>query len=192
MAVDISSYTSVQSNTFVRIDVPDYQVLRFSDYHISYDIGGETYDNLGNLVSISNTSSELRSSPEQVNISISGIPSNFISTILSSKLKNSDVQIYRALFDSTSGIILPITDNPTIKFRGVVSNFEIADDLDEGGEDGTIILGIECTSVVQILSNKIVGRRTNPIDQKTYFPNDLCFDRVPALAKSNFNFGAPE
>lgn len=192
MVVNISSYDSVQNNTFVRIDVPSYQVLRFSDYHIDYDIGGETYDNLGNLVSISSTSSELRAAPEQINISISGIPANFITDILANKLKNSDVQIYRALFNPTTGALLSITDNPTIKFRGVVSNFSIEDDLSQGSDSGTIVLGLECTSVVQILSNKIVGRRTNPIDQKTYFPSDVCFDRVPALAKSNFNFGAPE
>ena len=47
------------------------------------------------------------------------------------------------------------------------------------------------SSVVELLNNKVSGRQTNPRDQKLYYPTDLSMDRVPALAKSNFNFGAP-
>lgn len=192
MVVDLSSYDAVQNNTFVRIDVPDYQVLRFSDYHINYDIGGETYDNLGNLLSIGSTSSELRAAPEQVTIAISGIATPSVSTILGTKLKGSDVQIYRGLFNTSTGALLAGFSNPNIKFRGVVSNFSIEDELLEGAQEGTVQLVLECASVVELLTNKIVGRRTNPIDQKALFPGDTSFDRVPALAKSNFNFGAPQ
>ncbi len=192
MALNLSSYSAVQNNTFVRIDVPGYQVLRFSDYHKEYSINSESYDNLGNLLSITNTSSELRASPEQVTLAISGISTPSVSTILGTKLKGSDVQIYRALFDPTTGALLSVSSNPTIKFRGVVSNFSIEDELLEGAQEGTVQLVLECSSVVELLTNKVVGRRTNPIDQKALFPGDTSFDRVPALAKSNFNFGAPQ
>jgi len=40
------------------------------------------------------------------------------------------------------------------------------------------------------LSNKVSGRRTNPIDQKELYPTDPSMDRVVSLASSNFNFGA--
>jgi hypothetical protein len=192
MVVDLTSTKHVQNNTFVRIDIPDYQVLRFSDYHKSYDINSETYDNLGNLVSVSSSSTELRASPEQMQIAISGIPANFISDILAEKIKGSDVQIHRALFNPVTGALLSISDNPTIKFRGVVTNFEISNSLDEGALAGSIVLIIEISSIVDILQNKVTGRRTNPIDQKALYATDLCFDRVPSIAKSNFNFGAPE
>ena len=46
-------------------------------------------------------------------------------------------------------------------------------------------------SAINQLNNKVAGRRTNPIDQAEFYPGDQSFDRVPALAKSNFNFGAP-
>lgn len=192
MVVDLTSTKHIQNNTFVRIDVPNYAVLRFSDYHKDFDISGETYDNLGNLVSVSSTSTELRASPEQMNIGISGIPANFVSDILAEKVKGSDVQVYRALFNPITGAILSISDNPTIKFRGVVTNFEINNELAEGDLQGTITLVLECSSVVEILQNKIAGRRTNPIDQKDLYSTDVSFDRVPSIAKSNFNFGAPQ
>ena len=78
------------------------------------------------------------------------------------------------------------------KFQGVVSNFDITDDLDTGSDIGTITLTLSCTSVVELLNNKITGRRTNPTDQELYYPGDKSMDRVPSLAKSNFNFGAPK
>lgn len=192
MVVDLTSTKHVQNNTFVRINVPDYGVLRFSDYHIEYSINSESYQNLGLLVSVSSTSSELRASPDAVNIAISGIPANFISDILAEKIKGSDVQIYRALFDPITGNLLSLSSNPTIKFRGVISNFEINNSLSEGELLGSITLILECSSYIEILQNKVSGRRTNPIDQKEISSTDTSFDRVPSIAKSNFNFGAPQ
>jgi hypothetical protein len=63
--------------------------------------------------------------------------------------------------------------------------------LAEGGDTGTITIVLSATSVIELLNNKVTGRRTNPLDHKQFYPNDQSMDRVPALAKSNFNFGAP-
>ena len=94
--------------------------------------------------------------------------------------------IQRVFFNPTTGELLSISGNPAGKFQGVVSNFEISDDLDMGSDTGTITLTLNVTSVVEMLTNKVSGRRTAPAD----FPNGE-MNRVPALAKSNFNFGAP-
>jgi hypothetical protein len=59
-----------------------------------------------------------------------------------------------------------------------------------GSLTGTVSLTLTCTNVVELLNNKVAGRRTNPIDQKSFYPTDISFDRVFALANSNFNFGA--
>jgi hypothetical protein len=191
MAIDLSSYSSIQTNLFVRIDIPGYEVLRFSDYHKAFTISGESYSALGQLVAVTNTTSNLRATPEELSVSISGIPSANITAILTTKIKGSNIRVYRTFFDPVTGVALDIAGNPAGKFNGIVSNFEIADDLDIGGDTGTITLVLTCTSVVELLNNKVSGRRTNPIDQDQFYPNDKSFDRVPALAKSNFNFGAP-
>ena len=70
-----------------------------------------------------------------------------------------------------------------------MNNFNIADDL--AGSDGSVVITLTATSIIDQLNNKVSGRRTNPIDQAEFYPGDQSFDRVPALAKSNFNFGAP-
>lgn len=190
MALDLSSYTSIQTNLFVRLDIPGYSVLKFSDLHIPYTIDSESYTALGQLLSITDTTNELRASSQDISIGISGIPSANITDILNNKVKGSNIKIYRAFFDPTTGQILAITGNPAQKFQGVVSNFDISDDLESGDQTGTVTLTLTCTSVVDLLNNKVTGRRTNPIDQKQFYPTDVSMDHVLALANSNFNFGA--
>ena len=192
MSIDLSSYRSIQTNLFVRIDVPGYQVLTFSDYHKNYTISGTTYTGLGQLLAVTNTTNNLRAAPEEVSISISGIPSGNITAILDNKIKGSNVRIYRGFFNSTTGELLSVAGNPAGKFQGVVNNFDITDDLDMGSDTGTITLTLTVTSVVDLLNNKITGRRTNPTDQDLFYSGDKSMDRVPSLAKSNFNFGAPK
>lgn len=186
------NYRSIQTNLFIKIDIPGYQVLTFSDYHKAYTLNGQSYTGLGQLLAVSNSSSNLRASNQEMIMSISGIPSNNIPDILNHKIKGSKVSIYRAFFDPATGDFLNISGNPSGKFQGIINNYSIADDLEMGADTGTVTLTLTATSVVDMLNNKITGRRTNPTDEKVFFPNDLSMDRVPALIKSNFNFGAPQ
>lgn len=192
MSINLSSYDTIQTNLFVKLDIPGYQVLTFSDYHKSLIIADTNYIGLGNLLSVTQTVSNLRASPEDVSISISGIPSGSVAEILTHKIKGSKLKIFRGFFDTITGELLNINGNPAGKFQGIVSNFDITDDLEIGSDTGNVTITLTATSVVEMLNNKITGRRTNPIDQKIFYPNDRSMDRVPSLAKSNFNFGAPK
>lgn len=189
--IDLSQYKNLQTNLFVKVMTPFGDEF-FSDYHKPFTFNGDTYNGLGMLLNISSTEDNLRASPNKIEISISGIPENFIIDVLASKLKGSEIAVYRAFFDSVTGELLNILENPAGKFRGIINNFSIQDDLAMGDETGTISLILECTSYFELLENKIAGRRTNPIDQQLYAPGDLSMDRVPSLARSNFDFGAPK
>jgi hypothetical protein len=191
MALDLSAYKSIQTNLFVKLVIPGYDTLTFSDYHRTITLNSVSYSGLGQLLSVSDTNTSLRAAPQDLTIAISGIPSTNVSAILNNKLVGSDITVLRAIFDSTTGVLISaIAGNPVIKFVGIVNNFDITDDLDMGNSTGTITCTLTSTSVVEQLENKITGRRTNPIDQKALYATDQCFDRVPALAKSNYNFGA--
>jgi hypothetical protein len=192
MALDLSPYSAVQTNLFVRLDIPSYEVLKFSDLNYPYTINAESYNALGQLLDISDTTNELRASAQEISIGISGIPNANVVDIIdrSHPLKGSEIIIYRAFFDPTDGQLLSIVGNPAQKFQGVVSNFDISDDLDMGAQTGTVTLTIVCTSIVEVLNNKVTGRRTNPTDQKQFYPTDVSMDNVLALENSNFNFGA--
>lgn len=188
MALDLSTYAAIQTNLFVRLDIPDYAVLTFSDYHSDYTISGTNYTGLGQLLSITETTDNLRAAPQEVTVSIAGIPNTNVTDILNNRVKGSELKISRAFFNPTTAALISITGNPAQKFRGIVSNYDITDDLDIGGSTGTVSLTLAVTSVVEMLNNKVSGRRTNPID----FPSEDSMSRVAALAKSNFNFGAPQ
>lgn len=189
--INLSSYTSIQTNLFVKIAYPDATFDYFSDYHKPYTIGGETYDGIGQLLSVSPTEDNLRAAPGQIEVVVSGIPTSGIQAALNADLKGSEITIYRAFFDSETGELLPIAENPAGKFRGIINNFAIENNLIMGDDNATISLMLECSSWLELLQNKIAGRRTNPLDQKAYDPTDVSMDRVPSLARSNFDFGAP-
>lgn len=199
--IDLSNYPSVQSNLFVRIEVDEYrttpsgsftsQVLRFSDRIGSYTLNGETYVGTGNLMGITATSSEIRTSGGEITISLSGIPNSSIAEIINSKIKGSRVDIYRAIFDSTNGKLLSIAGNPLGRFKGYVTTFTLNEDFDNATRTSSNTIVLNCSSIIDVLQNKVAGRKTNPSSQKKFYSNDVSMDRVPNLENATFNFGAP-
>lgn len=202
MPINLSSYSAIETGLFVRIDVayykaspsatPTSEILRFSDYKTSVTINSETYLGLGGLVGISGTSSELRSSPGGLTITISGIPNTSIAEIVNSRLKGSPVEVWRVVFDPVTGTQLAISGNPAGRFFGIVSNYTLDEEYDIEGRTSSNTIAIECASTVEFLNNKVTGRKTNPKSMKKFYSSDLSMDRVPNLVGANFNFGAPQ
>lgn len=192
MTIDLSSYGAVETALFVKIVVPDYATLLFSDYSREITIGEDVYSGLGKLVAITDSQSEIRASGNQLTITMVGIQDVDIPGIINSKLKGSRVEIRRAFFDVNTGAVLDIPGNPAGRFFGLVNNYSLEEDFPMGADTTMNTIQIICTSSVEILNNKYSGRRTNPVDQKEFYPTDTSMDRVPALANSNFNFGAPK
>jgi len=198
---NLASYTAVQSNLFVRIQVDEYRttpggaftpvVLKFSDSLTTRTINEEEYLPLGSLMSVSSSSSELRVSGGNLNISISGVPDSSIAEIVNSKIKGCPVRIYRLFSNPTTGEVIDIEGNPSGRYRGFINNFSLTEELDNGTRTATNTITLVCASSVDVLQNKITGRKTNPSSQKKFFPNDLSMDRVPNLENATFNFGAP-
>ena len=198
MPIDLSSYGAVETALFVKIDVAEYRetanaspvatILTFSDSPYPITIDGQLYSPLGDLLQIGNSSSELRVSPGNMTVSISGIPNTSISAITNSQMKGSPIKIYRAFFDPVTKQILNISGNPMGRFQGVINNYDLQEDYSPAGATNSIVLS--CSSIIEIIGRKISGRRTNPLDQRQLYPSDPSMDRVPNLANSNFNFGA--
>lgn len=191
MTTLLAQYGSIETALFVKIVVPDYSTLLFSDYNRSVTINGDEYLGLGQMVAITDSQSELRASDNQLTITMVGIQNNDIPGIMDAKVKGSRVEVRRAFFDATTGNMLAISPNPTGRFFGIVNNYSLEEDFPIGGITTSNTLLFVCTSVVEIMNNKYSGRRTNPIDQKSLYPTDRSMDRVPNLANSNFNFGSP-
>jgi hypothetical protein len=205
MAVDLSTYKSILTNLFVRIHIPQYrttptgsytdQYLYLTDRRTTYTLNGYDYTGLGRLVDISGTNSELRSSTDTLTITISGIPNSSISEIVNSKLKGSQVIVWRVLFDATTGTALSGQydgdGNPPTRFRGFIDNYSLVEEWDSTARTSSNTIVITCASSIGVLENKISGRKTNPQSQKKFYPSDTCFDRVPTLKGATYDFGAP-
>ena len=198
MPIDLSSYGAVETALFVKMTCNYYratananatvQTFTFSQYSVPVTIAGNVYAPLGQLLGVTSTDSQLRASPQDLSITLSGIPNSSLAEIINSKIKGSSIQVWRAFFNATTKQLLPITGNPSGRFQGIVNNYSLQEDWSSDTTTNTILL--TCASTVDILNNKLSGRRTNPLDMKNLYPTDTSFDRVPNLANSNFNFGA--
>jgi hypothetical protein len=192
--VDLASYTSIYTALFVRMEIAGYATLRYSTHFANYTIRESdgvdyVYSNLGTLVGVSDNTFGIRTNPEEVTITISGIPLTNVSDVLGNNVKGSKVEIRRQFFRGNNYAVI---GSPLIKFKGVVNNYNIVEDFPTDGSGlGTCTIGFICSTLIDLMENKTAGRRTNPLDQKLYFPNDLSMDRVPTIAGSSFNFGLP-
>jgi hypothetical protein len=190
MTINLSAYSAIETALFCRIDVPGYAVLRFSNYNIPVTIAGESYANLGTLLGVTDSSSDIRATAGTLTVTISGIPDTSIAEVLAQKFKGSDIQIWRVFFDATTKQVLNITGNPAGRYQGVVTNFSLEEDWQQGATATSNRIAFTCSSRVDILANKVAGRKTNSQDMKRWYPSDPSMDRVMTLAKSNYNFGA--
>jgi hypothetical protein len=201
MTINLSPYRSVQTGLFCRLAVATYketptsepreEILRFSDFNRTTTINGEEYIGLGRLLGVTSSSSEIRTSGESVTITISGIPNISISEIVNSRIKGSPIEVWRVFFNPATGQQLAITGNPAGRFFGIVNNYSLQEDFDPVAKVSSNTIVLVCSSYVEVLNNKVVGRRTNSLDQKSFYPLDVSMDRVANLVGANFNFGAP-
>lgn len=200
--IDLTSYVAIQSNLFVRIQIDEYrtssggsysqEILNISDLSFDFDLEGETYSGLGKLLGVTSTNSEIRVSGGDVTITLSGIPNSSIAEIVNSKIKGSSIKIYRVLFGGglDNPDYLDIPGNPIGRFNGYVNNYSLQEDYDIDTRTSTNTLVLTCSSIVDILGNKITGRKTNPSSMKKFYPSDVSMDRVPSIENTTFNFGA--
>jgi hypothetical protein len=187
MSIDLSSYGAIATGLFCKIVIPNYQTLNFSNYNRPVILGSDAYTGLGSFMDITETVSELKNTNNEVTITISGVSADNINNFLSQQIKGSSVTVLRGIFDPTNGQLLAIAGNPVGRFYGFVNNYAFNETW--GGQDASNTITLICKSQVGLLQTKIAGRRTNPIDQKFYYPTDTSMDRVPSISLASINFG---
>ena len=193
MSLDLSAYSEVQSNLFVRINFSYIStVVRLSDRLTATTIDGESYTAAGNLLSITSSSSDLKNPENEITITIAGIPNTAITDILNARIKGSSVKIYRAFFDPVLDTLLAIAGNPAGRFSGIITNYAMTEEYDTNARTATNTISLICNNTVSVLANTYKGRRTNPEDMKKFYASDVSMDRVPKLVGSYFDFGAPK
>lgn len=204
---ELETRPSIISSLLVNIKVDYYKETpeseptatewRFSDSLYPMYIGSNKYYGVGRLMGITETNSEIRASSSQLTVTLSGIPNSRIYELVNSRIKGCPISVYRALFappgfDPLETNLEIGIDNLVYRFRGFVNNYSLSEDYNIESRTSTNTLVLTCSSSADVLSNKIAGRKTNPVSMKKYFPDDISMDRVPSLENAYFNFGAPK
>jgi hypothetical protein len=192
--LDLSTYRAVQQAAFIRMEVPVYGMLRFSNHNVPFDIVEQdgityTYAPMGILLGISEFNNELQPSAADITISLSAIDQTFVAAMMNYALKGSRVTIRRVFFDSDTGVALNISGNPSIRFKGIIANYSFNDEFNQFSGTSTTTVSVSCSSIVRVLEQKITGQKTNDSDRKYFYPADTGFNRVAAIVTSNFDFG---
>ena len=152
-------------------------------------IGGNTYTELGAFLSLGSITDDLKVSGGDLQIVLSGIPSNenYMDEVLSYPIKGGEVVVRRAFFNVNT--LEPIANAVYERYRGVITNYAIAEDTDLATATLVNTIAISCASINTVLQNKVSGQRTTGTDRKRYYPGDISFDRVKDLQNTAFDFG---
>jgi len=154
---------------------------------ISY--GGNTYTELGAFLSISAMTDDFKTTNGDVEITLSGIPSDadYLGIILSSPVKGGIINIRRAFFDPDT--LLALSGQVYERYKGVITNFVIDESTSFISGELVNSVTVTCASKNKLLETKIAGQRTNSADRKKWYPGDISFDRVKDLMNTTFDFG---
>ena len=132
-----------------------------STYTISNAYGpltwdGTSYIGLGHFINMAEIQDELQPSNNQLQISLSGVPkdvgeaglgvyNSYVALVLDQKIKGSKVEIWRALFDPTTGAI--DSASTSLRFSGYISNFTISDSGDLESKTDSYTIAVTCSSI---------------------------------------------
>ena len=159
----------------------------------------KTYQALAGFLSVSEIQNNISNANDEIQVSLSAIPPNYIAAVLGTQIKGGDINIYRAFFDYRTQQV--IAGAVYKRFTGVISNYSVQEDLDVAGAtpDVNHTITIIASSIIGVLENKISGRRTNQEDYQIFWPElnnvnyaaDPSMNRVEVLFNSSFDFGKP-
>ena len=154
-------------------------------------VDGITFTNLGSLLSIGDIRRETKATSGDLTISLTGVDGANVAVILDSDIKGSLVEVWRGFFDSNNQIITTPSLQFFKRYQGYVNNFSVTENWDEQMRTRIATCSISCSSFRMILQNRISGLKTNPSVWRNFYGNDSSMDRVPVIASTFFDFGAP-
>jgi hypothetical protein len=214
--MELKDQTSIETGLFVRwvYDAPKFGRgvkgnAAFSNTTKVLQIDGFNYAPLDRVVSITSSTSSIRSSNDRVTITLSGLntplpsPGSISSTgadILKLldrgevRVPNSKIIIHRAFFDPATGELLDLPQNPLRRFTGFVNNFNLVESRNPLTNEAVVSYQLNCVSYTDFLSRKVNGRTTNgdyaEFDESGSLVSvDRIFQRTPRLKGFTLNWG---
>lgn len=172
------------------------KVHKISNCATNVTYNNSTYTALAGFLDISEIQSNLANATDEIQVSLSAIPSDYLAATLNTQIKGGTISIYRAFFDYTTKEI--IAGQIHKRFDGIISNYSVQENLEVTGQSADVshTITIIASSIMGVLENRYAGRRTNKQDFSIIYTElgntvDKSMDNVEVLFNSSFDFGRP-
>lgn len=187
------SSANIRHAEFVRLQIgnPVTSTYSFCNAAAPITVSGITFANLGMLLSLGDIPQDIKSTSDDITISLTGIDPTNIGLILSSNIKGSTVEIWRGFLDSDNQIITSPTTQFFKRYTGIINSVGISEDFNQEARTRVATCTIACTSMRKVLENRVAGLKTNQKSWQFYYPGDTSMNRVAAISNQYFDFGAP-
>lgn len=180
-----TEFTATANGTTGNGTAYDISIHTFSSAYTPETIDGDVYLPLGGLLQVGAQNRDLRVTSGDTNISLSGIGSENIALVLATKIRGSEVEVWRGFYDAN--MQLETANGPYLRFTGIVTSYGITEDRQQQDDNFTVTIG--ASSYKTVLENRIAGRKTNEESWKVFNPTDTSMDRVYAISGVDFDFG---
>ena len=138
----------------LQIDSTTYYISN-SWKSIVYD--SNTYQELGAFLNVGEFQEDIKTTNGDLTMVLTGIPAGNVQTVMQNPVKGGAVTIFRAFFDDAY-----VVTNVYPRYKGVITNFAIKENVDLENGDITNSVAISVASINTILENRVNGQRTNP------------------------------
>lgn len=188
---EVQNATAINTAEFVKLTIyneygntANTTVHTFSSSYQPETIGNLTYTPLGGLLSVGSQKRDIRVTSGDTTIALSGVDGNNIYIVLATKIRGSEVEVLRGFYDNNY-----VLQNTYNRFTGIVTNYNITEDLDNDTNLDTFTVSISASSYKTVLENRIAGRKTNQESWQYFNPTDTSMNQVYAIAGVQFDFG---
>lgn len=180
----VDTERSIEHGVLIELTL-DTTTYYISNCYKSIVYDGNTYEALAGFLTISEIQSNISNANDEIQISLSAIPANYIAVTLAQPIKGGEVNIYRAFFDYRTQEV--ITGEIYKRFTGIINNFSVQEDLDVSNAEPTVnhTITIIASSIMGVLENKISGRRTNKQDYQILWDElPITYNTITAIASN--------
>lgn len=190
--VPIENTNNIRYSDFVRIITPT-QTFRFSTAPTSITVSAvdaNPFDGLGVLVGIGKIQRDIKSTANQTTVSLVGLDTALLGTVLNSNIKGSQITMWKGFFDTNNQLITTGGTGGLYQyFYGFINAFVIGEQwMDEARlYVGTIT--ITAANIQMILQNRIAGRFTNDPSWQYFNVGDTSMNRVATISSLTYPFG---
>lgn len=180
---------SIKYSEFIRLTMTS-ATYTFCSAGNTITVNGVAYTGLGDLLSISNITQNVKSTSQDLTISLTGIDGANTGIVLSSDIKGSVIEVWRGFLDDQNQILTVGGVQQFFKrYQGIVNNVSIQEGFNDQVRTRIATCSISCASFKVILQNRISGDKTTSVLWQNKHPNDTSMNRVAVVTAQYFDFG---